>query len=485
MARIIERTAKSGAKSWLVKWRIGGGRNGKEDFETCYDRTIAESFAELVEDNGERRPPGYPKGCHGLQDPRFRDDGALGMPTFEAYARTEYAARPGASPTQRFTYLTDAERHVFPFLGHLRLDEVTRRVLREWAQQMLARPSARNAHQPHRPLSDEQAARRWAQTCGLAVKPTGRVSPDVLRKWREAGSPRPARPDPGTLSPATVTKIYRGSIKPVLRAAMRQGDDGEPPLLRSSPCDGFRLPPAPVRARQVLYGPEVAVYLTAVGDVDRDTALFIVTMTATGLRWGELAGLHTSGLDAAGCVIHVVQTYARLLNEDTGRWEWRIKPYPKGKKRRDVPISEELAGLLSGRAQGSRSDEPLFQKRTGGYIDYGNQRNDILQPALALARERGLAKHITPHALRHTMITMLRDGGVAPGVMQLVAGHASYQTTAGYSGRQTPAQRALILDAVQPVLQAAGPLFDIPDARDTQASHPNASSASSDTAVYL
>ncbi|MBG0814636.1 site-specific integrase [Planomonospora sp. ID82291] len=417
MARIIERTAKSGAKSWLVKWRIGGGRAGKEDFETCYDRTIAESFAELVEDNGERRPPGYPKGCHGLQDPRFRDDRTPGMPTFEAYARTEYAGRPGASPTQRFTYLTDAERHVFPFLGHLRLDEVTRRVLREWAQQMLTKPSARNAHQPHRPLSDEQAARRWAQTGGPAVKPTGRVSPDVLRRWREAGSPRPARPDQGTLSPATVTKIYRGSIRPVLRAAMRQGEDGEPPLLRSSPCDGFRLPPAPVRVREVLYGPEVAVYLTAVGDVDRDTALFIVTMTATGLRWGELAGLHVSGLDAAGCVIHVVQTYARLLNEHTGRWEWRIEPYPKGKKRRDVPISEESAGLLSGRVQGKRSDEPLFQKRTGGYIDYGNQHNDILQPALtlALARERGLARHITPHALRHRMITMLRDAACPPG----------------------------------------------------------------------
>ncbi|MEW1838421.1 hypothetical protein AB0392_10745 [Nonomuraea angiospora] len=24
----IERTTRSGAKSWLVKWRLGGGRNG-------------------------------------------------------------------------------------------------------------------------------------------------------------------------------------------------------------------------------------------------------------------------------------------------------------------------------------------------------------------------------------------------------------------------------------------------------------------------
>ncbi|MER6006772.1 hypothetical protein ABT120_50130 [Nonomuraea angiospora] len=38
------------------------------------------------------------------------------------------------------------------------------------------------------------------------------------------------------------------------------------------------------------------------------------------------------------------------------------------------------------------------------------------------------------------MITMLRDGGVAPGVMQ----------------------RALILNAVQPVIIAATLLFDIP-----------------------
>ncbi|MFI9842575.1 tyrosine-type recombinase/integrase [Nonomuraea sp. NPDC051941] len=75
---------------------------------------------------------------------------------------------------------------------------------------------------------------------------------------------------------------------------------------------------------------------------------------------------------------------------------------------------------------------------------------------------RGLAKHITPHALRHTMITMLRDGGVAPGVMQLIAGHASYATTATHANQHTPAQRTLILNAVQPVTAAASVPFDFP-----------------------
>jgi integrase len=446
-----------------VKWRIGGGRSGKEDFETCYERQIAEDFAALVELSGENRPHGYPKGCHGIRDPHF--DGILDadMPTFEQYARHNYATRLGAAPTQRLDYLAEAERHVFPFFGHLPLDRVTRRVLREWVEWMLTKPSARNEHQPSRPLSDEQAARRWAQGRDITVKKTGRVPPGVLRQWREAGSPKPAPPSPRTLSPATVERIYRGAIKPVFRAATQQGEDGEPPLLASSPCEGLRLPPGPVTARPILYGPELGVYLRAVHDLDPETALFVLTETVTGLRWGEIDGLHVSGLDPVGDLIHVTQTYAYLLNETTGRKQWQLRPYPKGKKQREVPICHQLAMLLARHADGKRPDQPLFQGSGGRYIDYANQRNTVLQPALELARQRGLAKHITPHALRHTMITMLRDGGVAPGVMQLIAGHESYQTTAGYSGRHTPAQRALVLNSVHPVIKAAEFLFNNPE----------------------
>ncbi|GAA3535673.1 hypothetical protein GCM10022419_014140 [Nonomuraea rosea] len=80
--------AKNGARSWLVKWRIGGGRSGKEDFETCYERQIADDFAILVELSGENRPH-------------------------------DYATRLGAAPTQRFVYLAEAERHIFPYFGRL------------------------------------------------------------------------------------------------------------------------------------------------------------------------------------------------------------------------------------------------------------------------------------------------------------------------------------------------------------------------------
>ncbi|MGV9387483.1 tyrosine-type recombinase/integrase [Nonomuraea sp. NPDC003707] len=151
-----------------------------------------------------------------------------------------------------------------------------------------------------------------------------------------------------------------------------------------------------------------------------------------------------------------------MLDENTGRRRWQLKPYPKGKKQRVVPISPDLATQLTRRIEECHADQPLFQNRTGGYIDYHGQRNRALAPALTLAHERGLAKHITPHALRHTMITMIRDGGVAPGIMQLIAGRSSYQRTATYSNQHTPAQRDLVLDAVQPVITAASALFNIP-----------------------
>ncbi|MEV4116883.1 hypothetical protein [Nonomuraea sp. NPDC049695] len=112
---------------------------------------------------------------------------------------------------------------------------------------------------------------------------------------------------PGDDLPGHCRKGLSGRHQAVFKAAMQQGKDGEPPLLTSSPCDGFRLLPGPVTARTILYGPEVSIYLHAVHDIDPDTALFIVTEMATGLRWGEIAGLHVSGLDPVACVIHALR----------------------------------------------------------------------------------------------------------------------------------------------------------------------------------
>ncbi|NBE92329.1 hypothetical protein FE391_06110 [Nonomuraea sp. KC401] len=88
--------------------------------------------------------------------------------------------------------------------------------------------------------------------------------------------------------------------------------------------------------------------------------MFVLTETVTGLRWGEIAGLHVSGLDPVGGLIHVTQTYAYLLNETTGRKQWQLRPYPKGKKQREVPICQVIfiaagCGGVEGRSRRGRA----------------------------------------------------------------------------------------------------------------------------------
>src|SRR5690606_4954626 len=61
----------------------------------------------------------------------------------------------------------------------------------------------------------------------------------------------------------------------------------------------------------------------------------------TGLRWGEMAGLHWNRLDLDRGVVTVAETF----DEKNGT----VKAYPKGKRARQVPIPgwllEQLAAL--------------------------------------------------------------------------------------------------------------------------------------------
>jgi site-specific recombinase XerD len=79
-------------------------------------------------------------------------------------------------------------------------------------------------------------------------------------------------------------------------------------------------------------------------------------------------------------------------------------------------------------ALGGRTDGPLLVSNTGGRLD----RHDAARIVARLARRAGLTKHITPHSLRHTMVTLALDAGVSLRDVQDAARHADPRTTRRY-----------------------------------------------------
>jgi integrase/recombinase XerD len=99
----------------------------------------------------------------------------------------------------------------------------------------------------------------------------------------------------------------------------------------------------------------------------------------------------------------------------------------KGEQRTLVPLAPRTARAVDA-AVGGRAEGPLLLSNIGGRLD----RHDAARIVARLARRAGLAKHITPHSLRHTMVTLALDAGVSLRDVQDAARHADPRTTRRY-----------------------------------------------------
>jgi integrase/recombinase XerD len=99
----------------------------------------------------------------------------------------------------------------------------------------------------------------------------------------------------------------------------------------------------------------------------------------------------------------------------------------KGGARVIVPLAPRTARALDA-ALGGRTDGPLLVSRAGRRLD----RHDAARIVRRLARRAGLMKRVSPHSLRHTMVTLALDAGVPLRDVQDAARHADPRTTRRY-----------------------------------------------------
>jgi site-specific recombinase XerD len=138
--------------------------------------------------------------------------------------------------------------------------------------------------------------------------------------------------------------------------------------------------------------------------------VILATIYGTGLRVSEAAHLQITDIDSERMVLRVRQG--------------------KGRKDRYVPLSPILLEQLRAYWKIERPKPWLFP---GADLAHPITKGTIGEICRAACRRAGLKKIVSPHALRHSFATHLLEAGTNVRVIQILLGHGSLKTTAGYT----------------------------------------------------
>lgn len=264
--------------------------------------------------------------------------------------------------------------------------------------------------------------------------PIADITPMDLRRWVRELEQRYA--------PSSIEKHFY-LLSASMKAAQGEG------IIDVNPCRGVELPPLPPAEERYLTDGETARILYRLDGPYRVLGEILV---GTGMRLAEACGLHWHRVDLSRGVVDVIETWDRDDNA--------MKAYPKGKKRRTVPMTPELVELLvrwrdmhgggegvCGRdhakhaaakrravARGVESEDRcrsalVVPGPKGAPLDGHNFANRQWKRAVQAAAVEGA----TPHALRHTYASRLVTNGVSLARVQKLLGHVSIVTTERYA----------------------------------------------------
>jgi integrase/recombinase XerD len=159
--------------------------------------------------------------------------------------------------------------------------------------------------------------------------------------------------------------------------------------------------------------------------------LLLTTLYAAGLRLSEGLHLQARDIDSARMILHIRSG--------------------KGQKDRFVPLSPKLLDDLRAWWQLRRPTTWLFPGRHNQPLNAGSVQRACRAGAIAA----GLAKHATPHTLRHSYATHLLEAGLDVRTLQKLLGHNQLGTTALYTHVTDERLRGVVSPWDLPVVHAS------------------------------
>lgn len=254
---------------------------------------------------------------------------------------------------------------------------------------------------------------------GTLARDLSRLHSRLSPRWHDVALAHITRHDVKTwvaeltrsgLAPATVQRCLH-----LLSASLTAAIDAE--ILTANPAYRIQIAKGEADDMRFLTRPEFAAIAAAMPS-EFDEAL-ASELVGTGMRWGEAVGLQIPRIDFDRGQVRVVESWDDRMG--------RLKPYPKGRRIRDVPLPAWV---------GAQVQPIIGMRRTGGvwtrgdaYPGYSNWRARVWLPALRSAD----VGHVRIHDLRHTYASWLIQDGVSLAEVGRLLGHVSWQTTLRYA----------------------------------------------------
>lgn len=176
-----------------------------------------------------------------------------------------------------------------------------------------------------------------------------------------------------------------------------------------------RLPEIPETEQRYFTPKEVEQLIDAAGGQYK--ALFALQF-ATGMRFGEMAGLHVEDLDFSELIVYIRRS--TFIHEEVT---------PKSKAgHREVDVGANTMAIVKSYI-GDRTSGRVFQSRNGTPLVDGNVNRYVLKP---LCKKIGIPAGTT-HAFRHGRVSVLQQNSVPGDLIKRWVGHSSLKTTSKYS----------------------------------------------------
>ncbi|MGE0300864.1 MAG: tyrosine-type recombinase/integrase [Candidatus Nanopelagicales bacterium] len=286
------------------------------------------------------------------------------------------------------------------------LNSITPTTVRDWYAATRRRLATAR---PRRQDRGGHPARAWALEQGMTVKPTGRLSPDVLAAWRAAGEPRPARAVPArSSSPSRAGEARLRQAYSLLRTIL--GTAVADRLVATNPCrivgaGTDRIPERPYLAPDQL--------AAIVGAMPEEYHLPIQVMLGAHLRLGELVALERGDFDPARDVLRVERQTIHVGNRE-------VTTGTKTGTAADVVLPPSIAASVVAHLASSTGfpRSPLFARADG--TAYTRQQ---FQRAWAkAARSVGLGVYHL-HDVRHAGLTFAAHAGATTRELMARARH--------------------------------------------------------------